>query len=201
MTQPRIDRRSLRITLAMIACILGLIGCCAAVLMGAPSSRDYKPASPWEQREMVRSTRSVYPDDVRANLAARRVPVAWAGILRQVEFIGEPARPMLRLTVEHHYFDWIEDRGAQRELYFLSPRGEGTFRCVWPLRREWDMAEMRRITVPGLMAVIYGTPERLDGAVIDLGQASYARLFPPGSYSMGRLDYGRNTPRHASTAR
>ncbi len=171
--------RTRRYVLAAVGVLL-CVACCVAGIVGAPSSRDYEPVSEWERREMGRSSRNTYPDDVRANLAGNRRPVAWADVLRAVEFFGEPRRPMLRLTIEHRYFDWIDDRSVQRERFFLSRRGEGTFQCVWPLRPEWDVVEMRRITVPGLMAVVYGTPERVDGATIDLGQAAYVRLIPPG---------------------
>jgi hypothetical protein len=64
-----------------------------------------------------------------------------------------------------------------------------------------SLAVPRVNTVPGLMAAIYGTPEHPDGDVIELGQASSARLFPQGSYSTGRLDDGREGARDGSTAR
>lgn len=143
---------------------------------------------------MARASRHVYPNDVRSNLGANRVPVVWAGLLRDAEFIAERSRPVVRMTIEHHYFDWIEDHGAQRAIYLLSPRGEGTFRCTWPLNPSTDLQALRRVTVAGSMVVIYGTPLRLDGDAVDLGEATYARLIPPHLASTQHLNYGRREP-------
>lgn len=180
----------------IVAAVLVPIACCvgtmAAMALHAPHSNHYAAVSPREAREMARASRDVYPDEVRADLAGHRAELAWAGLLRSMEFIGDREHPAIRLTIEHHYFDWVEDHGAQRELYLLSPRGEGTFRCTWPIDPSWDHEAMRREGPPGSLMVVYGTPERLDGAVVDLGQAAYVRSLPPFLVTTRALDYGRH---------
>ena len=127
---------------------------------GLPGAYAYRPASPREERAIASSTRDVYPDDVRADLLRHQVQVAWAGLLQQIEFGGSAPHIVATVTVEHHYFDWIEDHGAQSEIHLMSPRGEGSFRCSWPVDPAIDVANLRRFVVAGTMVVAYGTPAR-----------------------------------------
>lgn len=169
------------------------------VVATAPSSRDYQPASPAEKAEMDRSTYSVHPDDVRADIDHHRVQVAWTGVLRDVQFSGAPEKPTVSALVDHHYFDWIDDRSARSERFLPSPRGEGQFRFTRPLSPAWDIAAMKEAAPPGSMVVVYGTPSKIEGAVVDLGEAAYARVIPIGRFSTGVLDYGRRTAKEATS--
>lgn len=167
---------------------------CLFGLRNGPGSRPYKPASVREEQAIAASTRDVYPDDVRANLSAHQVQVAWAGLLQRAEVEGTHPNAVVTVTVEHHYFDWIEDHGVQREIHLLSPRGEGTFRCSSAIDPRIDLSLFRRGVVRGLMIVAYGTPTRLDGPVVDLGRCAYLRIVPGQTHSTTRLNYGRTQP-------
>ena len=110
---------------------------------------------------MDRERRDVYPDDVRRDLAAHRVEVAWAGLSREAVFRGAPAHDVT-VTMEHHYFDWIDDHSARPEHFFLSPRGEGLVRCRWPLDPSWDLERCRlyRLRSAALQLDVVGGGDR-----------------------------------------
>lgn len=182
------------IALALVLTVLlpaATCGLLALVVRSAPGSSEYEAVSPRERAEMDRARRDVYPDDVRRDLESHRVEVAWAGLLREAVFRGAPEHDMT-LTIEHHYFDWIDDHSARPEHFLLSPRGEGLVRCSWPVDPSWDLDAMRAVSPPGTMIVVYGTPERVDGAIVDLGRAAYVRSIPAEVATTTVLDYGRD---------
>ena len=173
-----------RVAQALCMMVLGVLLC-------ACTSR-YKPVSAWEEKVFSQADFSVYPEDVRREPTAYAGKlVAWPGVLKTIDFADHPTSPTATFVVEHHYFDWITDRGAQRAIYFLSPRGEGLFRATWPMKKEWDLAEMRKLILPGQMMIVYGHPKGLQDEMIDLGQAAYARAIPKDAFTTEILDYGR----------
>lgn len=95
----------------------------------------YTPVSEWERSVYDKSSKTVFPRDVIANPQAHhQTLVAWPGVLRSAYYETRvDGQTVVNLVVEHHYFDWLEDRSVQKEIYFLSPRGEGTFKAVWPI--------------------------------------------------------------------
>lgn len=133
----------------------------------------------------------VFPEDVRANIELHRnVSVAWAGVLKQYEVIGSASPQWVRLTLEHHYFNWKVD--ASSGVFWLSPRGEGEFLVSWPVLEDWTEGEMSELFETGCLFVAYGTPDEVnDGGQIDLGNASYLRLLPRESYRTDVISYGR----------
>lgn len=158
----------------------------------AGCTNQYKPVSDWERRVSSESRRDVYPNDVRKDPAAYgNVVVAWAGTLRDAEIIDDPEHPYVILLVEHHYYDWLEDHSTQRQVYFLSPRGEGLFRCTWGFKKDWDREAMRKLITNGDMMVVYGTPQPTSGETIELGRARYVREIPQRLVATDVLDYGR----------
>jgi hypothetical protein len=148
------------------------------------------PASDWEETVAAGARRDIFPDDVREAGGSSEL-VAWAGIAESLEISEEDGVPTETMRVLHRYFDWIEDFGLQRECFFLSPEGEGEFTAKWPLKKEWDLKLLQQQMRPGGMMVVYGRPELVDGDVVDLGTASYARYFPIEAYRTDKLDYGR----------
>src|SRR5215472_2795583 len=103
----------------------------ARPIAGQGNSGSYKPVSSAEAELARRANNEIYPRDVQDSLARySSTLLVWPGIVRQI-------RPLtggdsIALVIEHHYFDWKEDHGCQRELYFLSPRGEGLFTLTMP---------------------------------------------------------------------
>src|SRR5216683_3245535 len=88
------------------------------------SSRPYEPGSPAGQEAYKKARKDIYPRQVRQNPTRYGDDtMAWAGIVKDVALFQSDYGPAVRVLIEHRYFDWIEDHGAQPEVYFLSPRG------------------------------------------------------------------------------
>ncbi len=162
-----------------------LAGCCAAP--APPQPKPYQPRTEGESRLLAESRRDIFPDDVRADLQAHAAEtLAWTGILRAVEIEGTT----VRLSMEHHYWDWIEDRGDG--LAALSPRGEGTYECRLELLSLKDAEDYRTRTPPtGRMVITYAVPTGVTAKGVV--QLRCRRLIPfrEGRYSTDLLDYGR----------
>jgi hypothetical protein len=173
-----------RARLAGVCLLAVVLSGCPAV---APSSRRYQPAPGTEQELFAIATPNVLPDDVRANLDAyRQTMLRWSGIIRECGFVAD--RNALRLLVEHHYWDWIEDYSIQREIAFLSPRGEGRF--VASFEGVGRQPSMQCTTED--MAIVYGYPDDVmsDGTVVLRG--GLVRTLRPDLYATDIWDYGRD---------
>jgi hypothetical protein len=156
-----------------------------------PGSRYYEPASEWERREFERADRYVYPDDVRQD--PEQYPsatVAWPGVIVDSTFHEEEEGMEAVLLLEHHYFDWIEDFGAQPERFFLSPRGEGAFKASWSLEQGAAARQLRDAARPGNLAIVYGVPNGIEGDAVNL-KSVYVRIIDQACYTTEILDYGR----------
>lgn len=172
-----------------LGAIVGAAGLLLLLMAGAPGSRDYRPYSPKEEKSYARAKRDVFPDDVERDPSAYKdVLVAWPGVITSFEVEEKPDTLVIHFKVEHRYFDWIEDKSIQKEVYFLSPRGEGTFSCDWPMPREARDQVTAHIH-DGDMLIVYGHPlHGVDGLVL---KAEYVRLVEAKWYSDEVLDYGR----------
>ncbi len=184
----------MRKTRAMFAslALAALAGGCARP---APQEEDrqarpYWPRSEAEQEAFERARRDVFPDDVRRDPAAHAAELLlWSGILKNVE-VPAGGRTV-HLLVEHHYWDWIEDRGDG--LAHPSPRGEGMFECLCEFPSPENAAAfLARPPASGRMIVVYGTPDGLtpEGVVRLHGRHFYT--FRPERFPMDVLDYGRD---------
>lgn len=140
---------------------------------------------------MRAARRDVYPGDVLQHLEEHAGhTVAWAGVIRAFTVSEEAGQRVVRLDVEHRYFDWIEDHGIQPERFFLSPRGEGTFRVAWPAPPR-DRGERSVLIHVGDMLVSYGRPSVVRDGVVGLHPVVYVRLIARRFYADNVLDYGR----------
>jgi hypothetical protein len=168
--------------LASLSLAFVLIGC------PAPGSKLFTPEGPLEKQLFPRAKRNVFPDDVRADPAAHRTSVLlWTGIIKAVEPTEVDGRRGLRVLIEHHYWDFIEDYSFQRAIAFLSPRGEGPFEVLFEFH-----IPAEKILLDD-MAIVYGTPRGfaedgrrilLDGAVL--------RTIRRERYATDIWDYGRD---------
>ncbi|MGK3991094.1 hypothetical protein WME99_49055 [Sorangium sp. So ce136] len=157
----------------------------------APGSRPYQPVSEREAAVFARAMRDIHPDDVRAHPDRHgKALVAWAGILRSYEVSKENDATVLRFDIEHRYFDWIEDFGIQQAHYFLSPKGEGTFRAAWSMPLEAFESVSDKIH-HGDMLVVYGYPAEVRGQIVGIFPAEYVRLIQAELYAERQLDYSR----------
>jgi hypothetical protein len=157
---------------------------------GQFGSQEYRPTSRGEREVANRAQRDVYPQDVRDSLARyAAVVVVWPGIIRQIDSVV--GMDSVRLVLEHHFFDWREDHGCQRELYFLSPRGEGLFAMTWA---NFARDRSARNPVVGSLVIAYGTPVAVDTTA---GQSTVSlsplavNVIDRGLYRTDAFSYGR----------
>jgi hypothetical protein len=152
-----------------------------------PHSKAYAPEDEAERKLFTQARRDVYPDDVRANPANyQSETLLWTGIVTDVAVV-EPRK--YRLVVEHHYWDWIEDYSIQREVAFLSPRGEGRFECRFTAKSDVLPEQIARLAD---MAIVYGTPQQVDDSGTIIMICPYYKTLRRELYGTDIFDYGRN---------
>lgn len=155
-----------------------------------PGSKLYDPPDAEERRLLASARRDVFPDDVRRDLDAHRSTlIAWVGIVESARWLDRE-EPTAEFLIEHHYWDWIEDYSIQREVAFLSPRGEGQFSCLRPSAK-WKPGDP--LPPPQSMAIVYGYPEavRSDSAVVEV-RCLMISIAPREWYGTDIWDYGRD---------
>ncbi|OAI19162.1 MULTISPECIES: hypothetical protein [Methylomonas] len=176
------------IKFALICFIAVALGGCFGLV---PGSREYQPLLQWEAGFYQQARRDVFPKQVREQPTPfRDALVAWAGVITAIEYKGDGASKAVRITARHHYFDWIEDAGAQRERFFLSPRGEGKFAVFWGVGNLSDQKFIDQFSV-GDMLVAYGSPSFIEQDFIGLNPTKNIRGIKPNWFRMDILDYGR----------
>ncbi|MEZ4405154.1 MAG: hypothetical protein R3A52_01500 [Polyangiales bacterium] len=185
-----------------LTCVAVAVGVARGDLWLLPGSGPYRAISPAEARVMESARRDVFPNDVREDLARHAGSrVVWAGVARRLSVQRVGADTVLYLELEHRYFDWIEDHGAQREWYFLSPRGEGRFAAAWALPPGSERYA-RESLHEGDLFIVYGTQMEVRDGVIGFGRTAYLRPIARREWRDDVMDYGRpGTPtRHLRVA-
>ena len=181
----RMYRRGLSALPLLGICLLSA-GCPGIV----PGSRAYQPLPQWEAKFFAQAKRDVFPNDVRNKPDEANSPLAvWTGVITNIEFLNDDSGRFARFTVEHHYFDWIEDFSVQRARYFLSPRGEGTFLVAWRIASPVDQQFIEQFSI-GDMLVAYGYPH-VHGDLVGLSPTENLRAIKPPWFRTDVLDYGR----------
>ncbi len=84
--------------------------------------------------------------------------VAWAGIVTHANIEKESDAYLITFSLEHHYFDWIEDDSIQKAIFFLSPRGEGRFETYWSMPLSTDHVRSYEQSLYTTTALEYGRP-------------------------------------------
>ncbi len=162
----------------------------AFLLCGCPGSREYRPLPKWEAKFFAQARKDIFPQDVRKNPEQfKSTLVVWTGIIKKIEPTQYNSTPFIKFTVEHHYFDWIEDDGIQREKYFVSPRGEGYFTAIWLDSPEYALF-FKQFEV-GDFLIAYGYPSVIINEVVGLDPTQNLRAIKPRWYRTDILDYGR----------
>lgn len=172
---------------------LGILVLLLFLLSGClPGSRAYRPVSAWEQQAFDHANRNIFPDDVRASLANYQYStIAWPGIILENKFIDHPDAIEIQFVLEHHYFDWIEDFGMQRERIFLSPRGEGVFRTSWFIKKGANLEDMKKFSSAENLVIVYGMPTKVNDDKSITVRCTYMRGIDKQWYRTDMLDYGR----------
>jgi hypothetical protein len=159
---------------------------------GQASSNHYQPASRAEAEVAGRARKDIYPRDVKDSLVRyTSVLIVWPGIVRRVD--SSARGDSVTLVLEHHYFDWNEDHGCQRELYFVSPRGEGFFTLTIPAVASRSPGFTGKPAI-GALVIAYGMPtavDTLEGQPSVLLTARAANTIEPKWYRTDAFSYGR----------
>ncbi len=94
----------------------------------APGSRMYKPVN-IEQTYFTQSTRCFLPNDAKKfkNEISKNKLLNWTGIIKSINTENDRDSLKFIITVDHKYWDFIEDFSIQDEKIFLSDKGEGIF--------------------------------------------------------------------------
>jgi hypothetical protein len=157
----------------------------------AQGSRAYRPLPKWEKKFAEKARRDVFPKDVRQNPDKfKKTLVVWTGVITNIEFFRDDSSRVVRFTAEHHYFDWIEDFGIQRERFFLSPRGEGEFAAAWRAESADDKKFVDQFAIDD-MIIAYGYPSLIRNNVVGLFPTENLRAIKPQLYRTDIIDYGR----------
>ena len=145
-----------------------------------------------ERAAFLKARRDVFPDDVRQDIKKYEPQLLlWTGIVKGIEFSAQ--EHLARVRVEHHYWDWIEDHSFQREIAFLSPRGEGLFECLLEFPTAEDALAFKEHLPPvGDMAIAYGMPLTQDKDGVILLRCVILRAIKQGYYATDIMDYGRD---------
>ena len=175
---------------AIAICLLAL-----PFLVSCAYNIPYHPTNRYEEIENQKAYLDVYPDDVRSNINLyTNVIVGWVGVIQSTDAKDDENSTLINAvtTLDHHYFDWEEDRLVTEQKLIVSPRGEGLIRAEYQMVRhdpEAKAVAAEQFAAPGKLAVIYGTPESLDGDTIVL-KYRYMRVYDK-NFSTNILDYGR----------
>ena len=171
--------------------LLGLVILTAGCPGLVPGSRQYQPLPKFEAGYFSTARRDVFPNDARKHPDQyTNTLVVWTGVITKMETVtNDAATHFVVFTVEHHYFDWVEDFGVQREHFFLSPRSEGVFQVGWIDQSPDDQRFLKQFSV-GDMLVAYGYPQ-MHHDRLGLNPTMNLRAFKPRWYRMDVFDYGR----------
>ncbi len=160
----------------------------------APWVVPYIPGDEVEAKALEVFRKDVYPNDVIRVVSAGDVsdPVVWTGIVeevRQTPVLGGHAQ---ELIIQHHYWDWRET--TNDELIFVSPRGEGRFRCFFA---PYEIEVLGGHQV-GDFVIVYGIPwtiRQTDGLIgVECMKTRFisSSLYTTKAWSYGRafVDHG-----------
>jgi len=181
---------TVRTPVAALSLLVFLVGVgfgCQGCPPPAPGSREYEPKTMAGKGLMKQARRDVWPDDVRKDLPKHTAMlVAWAGVVAERKVT--PDGKTLGIVIDHHYWDWIEDFGAQREHMFLSPRGEGKFAIMETVNeRSSDPAYLP----VGAMAIVFGKPMQVTPDQLVVLDYQWSITIQKPFYATDFWDYGR----------
>lgn len=170
------------LTLLAVAQMAGCLGC-----PGVRGSREYQPRTSHGRDLLKKARRDVQPADIRNDLARHKdTLVAWSGVVAERKVT--PDGNTLGIVVEHHYWDWKEDFGAQRERVFLSPRGEGKFGLMDTIH---EGSNDPRYLPVGSMAIVIGKPVQVTAEGLVVLAFEWSITVPKEDFATDIWDYGR----------
>ena len=171
--------------------------CVSAVILfatGCGLARPYRCTSELEQTSFNRASRNIHPDDVRITPKGYigKTVIAWIGPILESSYEELEDSYEVKLLVEHHHFDWLEDFKLGENLYVLSSRGEGRFRTTWHMQKGFGIEEVKRWTAKGNAAVVYGVPVSSEKGIIEI-EAYCVRFILHRRIRFSEYPYGRDS--------
>ena len=135
---------------------------CATVEQGA-----YHPDSGNEKRAFAQANRDLSPADVKNDFQTlRNSKLAWAGIIKDVQYKETERTIQVAFEVEHRHFDWKDHGGGKP--YHLSVEGDGIFIVGWEVDKPTRISYLKSLAKPGDMLIAYGKPYRVTDGVVQL---------------------------------
>lgn len=127
---------------------------------------EYRPAGGQERAAFAKADLAISPAAVRAGFAALQGrDVAWAGIIKDIQYKETERTIQVAFMVEHRHFDWKE-RGGKKPFQ-LSAGGDGAFVAGWTVAKPTSIGYLKTLAAPGDLLIVYGAPYRIaaDGAI------------------------------------
>jgi hypothetical protein len=160
-----------------------------------PSTREFTPESAEKQAIFQQARKDVYPKQARQHPERyAHDSIAWAGIVKDTELFQSKFGPAVKVLIQHHYFDWLENHGAQPEVFFLSPRGEGEFMIIIRPDEGLSNNQVRQLIPAGTMVVVVGRLYARSAQFKDKPLAVITQFFQfldKKRYRTDVFDYGR----------
>ncbi|VGO15519.1 hypothetical protein PDESU_04102 [Pontiella desulfatans] len=153
------------------------------LLAGCASVREqaYQPHKSAEKKAFARVDRTIGPDAVRANyVALAETELAWAGIIKDVQYNETERTFQVAFEIEYHDFDWVDHGGGQP--FRLSAEGGGIFTAGWYASKPTRISYLKLLAAPGDMIIVYGKPFSMANGVIQLA-ATAIRPVKQGGFS------------------
>ena len=131
----------------------------------------HHPKTDKEKKAFARANLETTPEQVRKDFESlRNTEVAWAGIIRDVQYKETERTIQVAFKVEHRYFDWMDYGGAQP--FHLSTEGEGMFVAGWPVNKPTRIGYLKALVKPGDMLIVYGKPYSVFNNIVHLAASA-----------------------------
>lgn len=155
---------------------------------GAMRSNGYKPDKD-ENLLLDASSRAIFPSDVKKNTSHYLDSlVHWIGIVTDVVIIDSSNISNIVFTMDHKYWDYIEDYSIQDEVMFLSPLGEGEFHMLVQLELTPDQKEkLKNMPQEKTLFLCYG--KVIEDTSLPALKASYIKTVDYKYYSTKIFSY------------
>lgn len=167
----------------------------------APGSRIYKPMN-IEQTYFTQSTRCFLPNDAKnfKSEINKNKLLNWTGIIKNVKTENVADSLKFTITVDHKYWDFIEDFSIQDEKIFLSEKGEGEFYFTkkYPLSYQSKLDSISNHYKINDFIICYGNLKNNFENIPELN-AHFSRVIPLKFYSTNIWRYAAKKEENGKT--
>lgn len=152
----------------MVRSLLTVLSIALVTGCASTGTKPYQPTSPTEKEAFSIADKTISMEDVRANFNAykRDSEIAWAGIIKKVQFAEKERSVQVGFVIEHHDFDWTKHSSGPE--FQLSKESSGTFLAGWVVQKPTRISYLKQLAKPGDMIIVYGKPHRIKGSTIHI---------------------------------